>query len=113
MKRYFFVLVVPAVCLGTITPGFSLRHSDLAYRHEFHDFKSMDPVRSGSRALCFDVRSQSFANSVTFNVWRLGTFARSLALRLTGGYEAKGDDYYHILGVDKNCNEDEIRKAYR
>ena len=115
MKRYFLVLFVPAVCLGTIDFDIDLRHNNRADANTFHEIYSAAPLCSGScaRTLCFGVPAQCFSNSATFKVWHLGTFTRSLVLRLTGGSQGYGDDYYHILGVDKNCNEDEIRKAYR
>jgi hypothetical protein len=107
-KRYFIILLhltVPALCLGAITPDTNTCHSDPADRHKFHDFKSAAPMRFGSqaRALCF-IHSQSCTNSVTFKNWHL---------RLNGGYQDQGDDYYCILGVDRNCDEGEIKRAYR
>ena len=115
MKRYYLVvvvLVVPAVCLGAIAAD---SRSDPCFHHRFYDIKlAVIPMHSDSRTkTCFGVRSNRDTSSVTLNIWHLGIFARSLSLRLTGGTQDNGDDYYHILGVDKNCNEDEIKKAYR
>jgi hypothetical protein len=113
--RYFILIMMVVsleVCLGAITPDTIKCHPDPADRHSFHDIKLAAPMLSGSRAR-FGVCLQSFTGSITFKNWHLGTFTRSLALRLTGGSQDEADDYYHILGVDKNCNEDEIKKAYR
>jgi len=56
--------------------------------------------------------SQDMESATSRLLWKVSVGPNSFWQRLRGGH-ADEEDYYKILGVERGCSDDDVKKAYR